>query len=377
MRYAFILSFTASVVLVLCPLSSRAADNTRAATYILNKYGLEIGEECDYVDALDGGFLEATVAETQTAGQNRKHVSNISVEDVHARIRCDQFAKFLAASLNDNSKFSNGAIYYISSDNIVQQQRKFTHLLLTGLTIPMLDGSAKSNSGLEFQITLSAEGSQLEEPLAGALPPISAENQHKTMQAYAGNFRLTIPGLPTERVRTIEPITISRKIPTDQTGGQRDYTKQPMNWECSNLVFYVHPEDSTAYLSWAEDFLGKGNHLQENEKKFTLELLGRDLKNTLFTLNGTGCGLVSAKYEQPIASSSSTNLGLRVELYVNKMTLESKNNASPAPGDDNSNNTNNNSDNNTANTPPNPGDKQLLRKGTTPPQTNLKKLPGA
>ncbi|HEX4794931.1 MAG TPA: hypothetical protein VH370_14115 [Humisphaera sp.] len=281
-------------------------------------YGLQIGTETDIVHSLDSGSVVGQVVVEKVSGPDawpHKHIGAVVVEDVHAHIRPDQFTKFLSESLGGHSR-SDGAMYLVNAMGQVAQQRTLNHMMLNELTIPALSGASKD--AVFLQIGLSVESSNLIK--GGSFNGAKAGTRTKT--AMANSFALTIPGLPTNRVQSIEPVTMRHKTTTNAVGELRDYEKQPTTWELSNIVFYVAANDAQAFLDWHEDFVMKGNNSNDKEKTLTLELKAPDLTTTLLTFNASGVGIVSAKYTTPSAAGSDAIMRLRVEVYAEKMTLD-------------------------------------------------------
>jgi hypothetical protein len=229
----------------------------------------------------------------------------------------------LADSLEGKADVAKGAIYYIDNSGKVQQHRDLGGVTLSELAFPGLSGSSRP-SGLQLTMTLTARFSKAADALAGALPPVKVEaGPSARAKRWAGDFRLQVPGLPTNRVSIIEPFKIRRKTASDANGQKQVSTAT--QWEVPNLVFYMLPQDSQAWIAWHDDFVVQGHNSDDQEKTFTLDLLSADLKETLLQLEGSGVGIVSAKYEQPVAAANGSTApaasGFRVEVYVEHMRI--------------------------------------------------------
>jgi hypothetical protein len=295
-----------------------------AATYRLDMYALELNGDAQIVTGLNGGFIDGVVVTEKTGAMPKKRLGGVVIEPVRARVGVDQFTKFLAESLEGKAERTKGMVYYIDASGKVQQQRELNGVTLSELAFPGLSGASRP-SGLQLTMTLAAESVKAAEALAGALPPVKVENGPAAKaKKWAGDFRLQVPGLPTNRVSIIEPFTIRRK-PVSDAADLRDQKMAPQQWEIPNLVFYVLPQDSQAWVAWHDDFVVQGHNSDDQEKTFTLELLSSDLKDTLLRLEGSGVGIVSAKYEQSVTATSgspaSPATGFRVEVYVEQMRI--------------------------------------------------------
>jgi hypothetical protein len=311
----------ATVVLLATSRLTRAA--VREATYRLDTYALQINDEAQIVGGLDGGFVDGTVVTETTGLMPKKHIGGTTIEPLRARIQINQFTQFLVDSLEGKADRAKGSVFYIDAAGKVQQQRDFGSLALSELTFPGFSGSPKPGT-FELTMTLTTETAKAVEVLPGALPPVKAElGPAARAKRWTGGFRFQVPGMPTNRVSVIEPFTIRRKVAAG-AGVVKEPAMAPMHWDVPNLVFYMPPQDSQAWIAWHDDFVVQGHNSDAQEKTFTLELLAPDLKETLFQLRGTGVGIVSAKYEQPVANASgnvAVSQGFRVELYVQRMGI--------------------------------------------------------
>jgi hypothetical protein len=300
--------------------ASRATAAIRDSNYRLDTYAFQLNGESQLVTSLDGGFVDGTVVTEATGVMPKKHIAGTAVEPVRARIQINQFTEFLAQSLEGKADVAKGSIYYIDSAGKVQQQRDLGGVALSELAFPGFSGSPRPGS-LQLTMTLAAESTKAVDVLAGALPPVKAEiGPAANAKRWTGLFRFQVPGLPTNRVSMIEPFAIRRKTASDASGQKTPTTS--VQWEVPNLVFYMPPQDSQAWIAWHDDFVVQGHNSDAQEKTFTLTLLSADLKDTLFQLEGSGVGIVSAKYEQPVtAATTSVMQGFRVELYVENMRI--------------------------------------------------------
>lgn len=289
-----------------------------AATYRLDMYCLQINNDAQMINGIEGGSVAATVATDAAGNMPKKHIATVFVEPVRARIAVNQFTQFLEDSLEGKGGYASGTIYYIDNSGKVQQQRALTGLLLSEIAFPAFSG-ARSPNALTMTMTMEAQSSKASDPLADALPPAKIDiSPAARAKRWAGDWRLQVPGLPTSRVTSIEAFTLRRKIQSDTI---RPDIPKPMHWDIPNLVFYMTPQDSKAWLAWHDDFVIQSNNSDAQEKTFTLDLLTPDLKDTLLELQGSGVGIVSAKYEQPVGANAPAIGGFRVELYVETIKL--------------------------------------------------------
>lgn len=93
----------------------------------------------------------------------------------------------------------------------------------------------------------------------------------------ASNFRLTVDGPPTTRVRSIEPLSFRRTdsgvVPTD-------------------LVATISNADVEPWRAWANDFIVNGNNGQDKEKQGSIEVLSPNIADVLVTLTIKQIGIL-------------------------------------------------------------------------------------
>jgi hypothetical protein len=307
---------------------AHAASAIQPSTYRLDMYALELNGDAQIVNSIEGGFVDGIVVEEAGGMMPKKHLGGTTIEPIRARVRVDQYTAFLADALAGKADNAKGAIYYLDNSGKVQKQQSLTGLALSELAFPGLGGSAnKAGNSPMLTMTLTAQSSKSVDPLAGALPPVKSTGTGPTPanQRWNWDFRFQVPGLPTQRVTAIEPFTIRRKVAaTDKAQSPKETAKAATGpWEIPNLVLYMTPQDSQAWLAWHDDFVVQGHNADEQEKTFTLQLLSSDLKTTLLQFDGTGVGIISAKYEQRATTNAPASLGFRVELYVETMKISS------------------------------------------------------
>ena len=104
-------------------------------------------------------------------------------------------------------------------------------------------------------------------------------------------------------------------------GETRDYQKTPASLEVSDLEFTVPEQSARKLQAWFDDFVLKGNCGEDRERNGTLEYLGPDLKDPVFTLSFKNLGILRIAPEKAVSGSESIRR-LKVTLYCEQVQLE-------------------------------------------------------
>lgn len=145
-----------------------------------------------------------------------------------------------------------------------------SNAVLTKVELPALDGGSKES--VRILLTFSVSSTRALAGPAAAIP-LGA----KSKAALASNFRLTVEGLPSNRIAAVSSLVISRE------SGKLDV---------SNLSISISSADAEAWTQWRDSFLLQGKNSDAQEKSGTLSLLDPAMKNPLFSLALSQVGLV-------------------------------------------------------------------------------------
>ena len=259
---------------------------------------------------LSGGSMAAKVLETRLSdGSVKKQPSSANLEPLVFDVSLGSpVENWLKSALLGAGTLKDGALF----GGFVPPQRQldFTRAELSAVTIPVLDASSTAPALLRVTVAPSA----MTQGKLTANTPFSIAPRSLRTGWSSADFRFSMSDLETRRTTRIESFTIGQpKSPA--TAGQP---------EISNLLvtFSVDAANpATNWLAWYDDFVLKGNHSDNNEKSFMLEL-GIPLNTggpARLTLKGYGVGIVALR-ALPAPAGSTVQL-LQAELYVERMEL--------------------------------------------------------
>jgi hypothetical protein len=303
-------------LLVALPVTALRAGTVQRG-YGAGNFALEIGAETRFVQSVEGGVVRGVVAADPSGD---KRITGVVVDPIRAKIGSDDFAQFVNGSLSGDGKTQpvNGVVHMTDLNFKSVDSREFTNAVLTEVTLPTLDGASKEQVALTIVLqpeSVRARGGQ-GNVVGGGKIGTSAK------RAVASAFRVTIPGMDTQRVAKIDEITASRKAAGSTPGEQRDLGQSPPpgQWQVSNIVIQVPQQYAKDFVTWHDDFVIKGNNGADRERTMTIEVLDATLQQTLMTVTLSGVGIIAVS-PVPAEAGSDAIARSRVELYAEKLTL--------------------------------------------------------
>jgi hypothetical protein len=216
----------------------------------------------------------------------------------------------------------SGAVLMCNSDGKVHSRLEWGHGLITAISFPALDGSAKTQGALTLKITPEYT---THVPGNGGQAPAQFSQQKLWL---VSNFRLKIDGLEDacSRVSRVGPITISYDVRSVPVGDVRDPASEIGRRRLSDLIITL-PESRAAKLyDWFEDFVVKGNNSADKEKAGTLELLAPSLSSTLFVVHFGHLGVY--QITQATGGPAASIHNITAKMYCESIHFEAKGAAS-------------------------------------------------
>jgi T4-like virus tail tube protein gp19 len=262
-------------------------------------YALELaGVNEGFVHSFEGGSAVGDVVVEKIGPDHiaHKHLAGVKYDDITVTVGTGMgkgLYEFVKAAFDLGNDRYDMAIKRTDINQNVTWEMDVFHALVTGVGIPELNAAAK-NVGM-LTITFSSEYTRVK-PGSGRLSQLPAK---KPIQWITSNFRLTIPGLDCTRVSKIGALSLTLQVATNAVGEQRD-TQDTGGVNVPNLVVTLAEQAAQTFVDWQTTFLIEGKNSPAQEKEGTLEILGPDLKEVLFTLKFHGLGifrLAADKYE--------------------------------------------------------------------------------
>lgn len=255
-------------------LPAGAALTADGRTFVAGRFALELdGKAVGFLKSVEGGAITAEVVTEESSGGGafpRKHIAGVKYEDITIEIGMSSDAvlwDWLSSFFERKAARKNGAIILCDFDFKTRARHEFTDALITEVTIPALDGSAKDPAYLKIKISPEtiqykpADGSKLKEPAK------------KQKQFLPSNFRFDLGSLPTTKVRKIDSFTIKQKVVENPVGELREIQREPGALEYPNLAVYVSAQDAKAWVDFHENFVVKGQNSDADEVDGSINLL--------------------------------------------------------------------------------------------------------
>ncbi len=276
------------------PVAPQAVGHTNAQGYALELAGVNQG----FVQSFEGGSAVGDVVVEKVGPDHiaHKHIAGVKYEDITVTVGTGMgkgLYEFVKAAFDlRNDRFDMAVKRTDFNQNVTWEMDVF-HALVTGVGFPELNAASKDVGRLT--ITFSSEYTRVK-PGSGKL---SQSPGNKPKQWITSNFRLTIPGLDCTRVSKIGALSLALHVATNAVGEQRDY-QDAGGVNVPNLVVTLSEQAAQTFTDWHKTFVIDGKNSPAQEKEGTLEILGADLKEVLFTLKFHGLGifrLAADKYE--------------------------------------------------------------------------------
>ncbi len=305
--------FTASTGLLSAALANRTY-SSRAQAFSIN------GTACTEVTGWAGGDIAGTVTTSSLAGTTKKHISAIGYDPIVVETALplspaftDTLANFLSGKNTPQTLTLTTTDFDGKADSTLQA----TGAIIEEVQFPKLDASSKAPARLTFIFR------------AESVKPVATETSTKATttprtSALASNFRISLDGLPSSRIASLEAFSITNTTTGKPAGVFNAASAALSTPNISDLTLTISQADRAGWNAWRDSFLVQGNSQEAQEKSGTLELLGPDLKSPIFTLKFSNLGLIRLS-TPPTEGEAITRI--QAELYVETASLPS---AAPA-----------------------------------------------
>jgi hypothetical protein len=182
---------------------------------------------------------------------------------------------WINASFGDPTVRKNGAI--VSADFNLREvaRRTFTNAQITSFTMPLLVNRPQAIPAMT--VTFSAETVSDDTPSSA---PVSGPKQKAWLTS---NFRFDCPGLPANRVASIDSFHYMFEI-VEQPDGSSAVRKNPSDLRC-----IVDPAGAPAFQQWYDNFALGGD--SSDERDATLTVYGLTPQLPLFRANFKRLGI--------------------------------------------------------------------------------------
>jgi hypothetical protein len=288
--------------------------------YSSGKFALELrGEPAGFLRSVQGGEIFGTVI-TLPAGADgvaKKHIGEVGFEPITITFgvgMAPELYAWVTEVLERKQTPRDGAISLLNYDFTEMQRLEWKQGVITEVTFPAADASAKEAAFLT--LTITADSTTLT-PSSGK--PQFGFSTKAQKQWLASNFRFSVSGLEAgaSTVRRVAAFTIRQALVTGE--GERGH-RQLGTVDVSNLLVAVPLASAKPWLDWRDDFLTKGNVDDDAERTGTLQFLDQTAKNVLFTITLSHVGIVRAR-RQIGGGAVGVVAEVELELYCEAVTF--------------------------------------------------------
>ena len=241
------------------------------------KFAVSIGGETVPAQSPVGGHVRASVIADfpGASGPPQQQINSFVYTRLRFKLGLETgtpILKWVNASLKGTPFKKSGTVIELDDQRRAKSYLDFTDGYLSNFVIPGFDSSSTSAIAA-FTVDTTIRKSVIRK---GDMVPVPLPANPKPF--IASNFRLTIDGLPTTRVRSIDPLSFrlgagARFIPED-------------------LVVTFQSVDVDPWQTWVNDFIVNGNHGPDKEKQGTIEILGSNPAQVYATLTLKQIGIL-------------------------------------------------------------------------------------
>jgi hypothetical protein len=286
------------------------------------RFALDIdGFNVGFMKKFSGLAMEADVVSNDLGPDNvqKKHVSNIKWTPGKATIGIGMgkgMYDWIKAAFDKNFMTKTGT--FTSADFNYKAQSALTFMggLVTGVTVPKLDGSSKDAAyfDIEFEAEQVRWAKSGGEDIRGKIGP-------KQKAWLCSNFRVEIGDLPCNRVASVDSFTWKCSVAADQIGIFREPTKHPAKVTVPEIKLAISHADHDPWAQAAKKWFVDGNHTESHEMNGRIVFLDPNMKDELGEITLENVGF--KKFSDDDAEANSEKIKrFNVELYVEKMAFK-------------------------------------------------------
>jgi T4-like virus tail tube protein gp19 len=279
-----------------------------------------------FLKSCDGGWAKANVADDPIGAQSGrvKHLSTIEIEPLSFELGLagsTQVLQWIQGSWNRKWARRNGQITHADFNLKQTFEHWFYDALMVETTFPTLDANSKETAYLKCKI--QPERVQTKS-LQGSGTQIAGQYSPKQKLWLSSAFRFGIDQFDgMEYTNKLESFTIKQGTKKMFTGADRFPQIEPTNIQFPNLTGTVSLAHADRLLKWHHDYVYSEKATKDIKAQLSgcIEFLSPDRKQTIFRINLSQVGLMSASIQQATANTDQIKRA-KFEMFVGSMELD-------------------------------------------------------
>lgn len=309
-------SYIAVVLIVFLTTTAFAAGRT----FVSGKFALDLeGNPAGLISSIAGGFASGNVVSEADSPDYffKKHLEDPpGYSDI--TIQCGTnmspaFYQWIKDTLNGTYPVHSGAVIALDFQNKILRRLNFSNAQITRITFPRLDAASKDAATLTVTLTPATTSAGTKGVTYNPGPSPTAKKW------LASNFKLTITGLDTTHITSIEAIDIPIPLAPPPDAACLLCVPTPPRIDFPQVQVALPETFATTWSAWDETFVISGQHTDADEKSATLDYLDPTL-NPLLSVSLTGLGIVSVAND-PVAAGGGAIQRVRATMYSERITL--------------------------------------------------------
>ena len=296
---------------------------TQSKSYTAGHFELQIDghKSTTFLKSVDGGWAKANVVDDPSGGSTDrvKHLSTVEVEPMSFEFGLSgstHILEWIQGSWNRKWARRNGQVSHADFNLKQTFEHWFYDALVTETTFPALDGASKDGGYIKCKIQPERVVTK-----SSAGPQIASAYSAKQKMWTPSAFRFSIDQIDDlQYTNKLESFTIKQGVKKLYTGADRFPLVEPTKIEFPNLSGTISLGYADKLLKWHNDYIFKGKKDPSAQMSGAIEFLTPDRKSTIFRIELSQVGLMSAAIQQASANADQIKR-VKFEMFVGQMTL--------------------------------------------------------
>lgn len=275
-----------------------------------------------FVKSVDGGFERLTPVNEPVGPMNQriKHGGPVEIDPLSLEIGiagCKDILECINKSLDRDFQRIHGELIHADFDEHSMFVQEFKEALLTEVTFPTLDGSAKEVGYLKLKLQPEHVHNH-----KGDKARTKGPHTIKQKMWLTNAFNIKIDGVKGfEYVNKLDSFTIKQSVKAFPVGDLRNPYYEPTKIEFPNLTGTIALAYADDILKWHEESVHRGVSDNSTHKTGSIEFLSPDRKEVLLTIELDSVGISAVSIQASQANEEQIKR-LKFELYCESMKMK-------------------------------------------------------